>query len=186
MTRQSDIINANFKFLDNKIKEIELFKSPNVIIQGNPTITNGQVTGLSKTDYLILPFEFDVKDRGFELTYCFRTGADVTTPQNLYGSKFSIASYVSGGKLTIRVSSNGTSWNVLDLITDLDIQPNTTYYIKLIFNRLSYTVKYSTDGVEYTQINNVVNPNAPAKGDIYLGIGNNQNNPFVFSFVPDF
>ena len=36
MTRQSDIINANFKFLDNKIKEIELFhgiQKPKLLFQ---------------------------------------------------------------------------------------------------------------------------------------------------------
>lgn len=165
--------------LDAKIKEIELYKSPNVLIEGEPTINNGQVTNLSKTNYLILPFQFDPKDRGFELTYNFRTGADVTTPQNLYGSKFSIASYVQNGKLTIRVSSNGTSWNVLDLVTSLDVQPNTTYYIKLIFNRLNYTVKSSTDGVEYSEIGYVVNTGIPFAGDVYIGIGNNQNNPFL-------
>lgn len=165
--------------INNKIKEIELYKTPNVLIEGEPSINNGQVTGFSRTNYLILPFQFDVGERGFELTYCFRTGADVTTPQNLYGSKFSIASYISGGKLTVRVSSNGTSWDVLDLITSLDVQPNTTYYIKLIFNRLNYTVKASTDGVQYSQIGYVVNTGVPFKGDVFIGIGNNQNNPFL-------
>lgn len=165
--------------LGDKIKEIELFKSPNVLIQGEPTINNGQVTELSKTNYLILPFEFDVKDRAFELTYCFRTGTDVTTPQNLFGSKFSIASYISGGKLTIRISNNGTSWDVLDLITTLDIQANTTYYIKIIFNKLSYEIKSSTDGVEYSQIGYVVDTRRPFAEDVFIGIGNNQNNPFL-------
>lgn len=165
--------------INNKIKEMELYKTPNVLIEGEPSINNGQVTGFSRTNYLILPFQFDVGERGFEFTYCFRTGVDVTTPQNLYGSKFSIASYVSGGKLTVRVSSNGASWDVLDLVTSLDVQPNTTYYIKLIFNRLNYTVKASTDGETYSQIGYVVNTGVPFKGDVFIGIGNNQNNPFL-------
>lgn len=179
LSTQVEANTTNISYLDGKVRDIELFKSPNVLIQGEPTINNGQVTGLSKTNYLILPFEFDVKDRAFELTYAFRTGNDVTTPQNLFGSKFSIASYVSGGKLTVRISSNGTSWDLLDLITNLDIQANTTYYIKLIFNKLSYEIKSSADGVEYSQIGYKVDTRSPFAEDVFIGIGNNQNNPFL-------
>lgn len=172
-------IRADVDELDKKIDEILVQRVPDAIIVGNPTIQNGQVSGFSSSDYLILPFLFDVKERAFELTYCFKTGNDVTTPQNLFGSNYCIASYISNGKLTVRVSGNGTSWNVVSLETSLTVLPNSIYYIKIIFNRLNYTIKASTDGVEYTQIGYVVDTTKPFAGQVYIGVGNNQNNPFL-------
>lgn len=171
-------IRADIDALDKRIDETLVPKTVNAIIIGEPTITNSQVSGFSQTSYLALPFLFDVGDRGFEFTYCFRTGEDITTPQNHFGSKFSIASYIANGKLTTRVSSNGTSWDVLDLETSLTIAKNSIYYIKIIFNKLNYVIKASTNGVEYNEIARVVDTRHPFAGDVTIGIGNNQNNPF--------
>lgn len=171
-------IRADIEAVDKRIDETLIPKSVNAIIIGEPTITNGQVSGFTQTSYLTLPFLFDVGDRGFEFTYCFRTGEDITTPQNHFGSRYSIASYISGGKLTIRVSSNGTDWDILSLETVLEIVKNSIYYIKIIFNKLNYVIKASTDGVNYNEIARVVNTKPPFAGDITIGIGNNQNNPF--------
>lgn len=176
-TNTKDVLGA-VNELNDKIKEIELFKFPNALIIGEPTINNGQISNFSQTSYLALPFLFDVHDRGFELHYAFRTGDDITTPQNLFGSNYCIASYIADGKLTVRVSNNSTSWNALDIITDLDVRDNTTYYIKLVFNRLNYTILASTNGTDYSQIGYKVTTEQPHIGEVYIGIGNNKNNPF--------
>lgn len=166
--------------LNGKVNNISVSKFPNAVITGDLTINNGQTTGFSQTSYLALPFVFNTQNKGFEFHYAFKTNAtDVTTPQNLFGSRFCVASYISGGKLTVRVSSNGTSWDALDIETTLAVQANTTYYIKLESNLLSYTVSASTDGVTYNQIGYQVTTAQPKSGDVYIGIGNNKNNPFL-------
>lgn len=165
--------------LDAKIKEIQLYKFPNAIIIGQPTINNGQISGFSQQNYLALPFLFDVGDRAFELNYAFRTGDNVTTAQNLFGSNYCIASYIQNGKLNVRVSSNGTSWDIVSLETSLNVLANTVYYIKIAFNKLNYTISASTDGTTYNQIGYIVNTKKPITGNVFIGIGNNQNNPFL-------
>lgn len=165
--------------LDAKIKDIQLYKFPNAIIIGQPTINNGQISGFSQQNYLTLPFLFDVGDRAFELNYAFRTSDNVTTAQNLFGSNYCIASYIQNGKLNVRVSSNGTSWDVVSLETSLNVLANTVYYIKIAFNKLNYTISASTDGTTYNQIGYVVNTKKPIAGNVFIGIGNNQNNPFL-------
>lgn len=165
--------------LDAKIKDIQLYKFPNAIIIGQPTINNGQISGFTQQNYLTLPFLFDVGDRAFEFNYAFRTGDNVTIPQNLFGSNYCIASYIQNGKLNVRVSSNGISWDIVSLETSLNVLANTVYYIKIVFNKLNYTISASTDGTTYNQIGYVVNTKKPIAGNVFIGIGNNQNNPFL-------
>lgn len=181
LTTTSKTVVGAINELGEKIGNIKATaKFPNALIVGDLTINHGQIIGFSTSKYMIMPFVFNNHDKGFEFHYAFRTNeTDITTPQNLFGSKFCMASYVSGGKLWVRVSNNGTSWDALDIETSLQVQTNTTYYIKIEFNKLSYTISASTDGVTYNQIGYKVSTLQPKPGDIYIGVGNNKNNPFL-------
>lgn len=121
--------------VDDKVKDLQLYKFPNAIIYGQPTINNGQISGFSSANYLGLPFVFDTKDRGFEINVAFTTNSDITTAQNIFGSKFCIALYVQNGQLVFR-AGNGSDWTVADITTTLSVQANTTYYVKIAFNKL--------------------------------------------------
>lgn len=159
------------------VEEAKLFKFPNATIKGDLNINHGQVSGFSNENYLILPFAFNVAGKAFELNLAFTTGSDVTIPQNIIGSKFCLAAYIQSGKLTTRISTSGTNWEISKELS-FTVTPNTTYYIKLSYDRLQYKLQYSTDGKEYSQSWVEVNPNYPAEGLIYIGVGNNFNNPF--------
>lgn len=172
-----ELINKNY--VDEKVSEIELFKFPNAIIHGNPTINNGQVSGFSSENYLSLPSIFNLHDRGFEFNFAFRTNSDVNTAQNILGSQFCMALYIQNGKIRLRVSSNGSSWDIVDIEGSIDIQPNTTYYVQIYFDKLTYKLRYSLDGIDYTDIASVVASVSPYPKQIYLGIGNNFHNPFA-------
>lgn len=168
----------NFNVLAEKVAEIELFKFPNVIIHGEPTINNGQVSNFSNDNYLSFPAVFNLHDRGFEFNFAFRTGTDVNTAQNILGSNFCIALFIQNGKIRLRVSSNGSSWDLVDVEGSIDIQANTLYYMQIYFDKLTYKLKYSTDGIDYTDIASKVASVSPYAKQIYLGIGNNYHNPF--------
>lgn len=159
------------------IEEVKLFKYPNATIKGDLNINHGQISGFSNENYLILPFIFDVTGKAFELNLAFTTGDDVTLPQNVIGSKFCLAAYIQNGKLTTRISTSGTNWEI-SKESSLAVTPNTTYYIKLSYDRLQYKLQYSLDGKSYTQDWVEVNPNTPKEGLVYIGVGNNFNNPF--------
>ncbi|MBQ0113229.1 MAG: hypothetical protein KBT03_08890 [Bacteroidales bacterium] len=163
--------------VDDKVKELQLYKFPNAIIYGQPTINNGQISGFSSANYLGLPFVFDTKDRGFEINVAFTTNSDVTIAQNIFGSKFCIALYIQNGQLVFR-AGNGSDWSVADITTTLSVQANTTYYVKIVFNKLNYTISYSTNGEDYESIGSKVTTIPPTVGQVNIGIGNNQHNPF--------
>lgn len=167
-----------FNALADKVADIELFKFPNAIIHGEPTINNGQVSGFSSENYLSLPSIFNLHERGFEFNFAFRTSDNVTTAQNILGSRFCMALLIENKKIKLRVSSNGTSWNLVDIEGNIEIQPNTTYYIQIYYDRLTYKLKYSLDNEEYTEIASRVASTSPYPAQIYLGIGNNFFNPF--------
>lgn len=120
---------------------------------------------------------FDTKDRGFEVNVAFTTSTDINVAQNIFGSKYCIALFVQNGQLTLRVG-DGSSWSIVDIVTSLSVKANTSYYIKIAFNKLNYIISCSTDGTNYEQIGSKVTTIAPSIGQVYLGIGNNQHNPF--------
>lgn len=165
--------------LNKRIEDIKLFKFPNAVIHGEPTVTAGQISDFSNQSYLVFPFVFDFRGKAFEISVAFTTKSDVTTAQNLLGSNYCIAVYILNRKLVFRVSSNGTSWNAVDYTTNVTINPNTTYYFKFTFNRLNYKISYSTDGDEYTQDGYVTTTLEPNPREVYIGVGNGFVNPFL-------
>lgn len=181
-TSTTDALSANMgRVLKEKVDEIELFKSPNATIIGNPTIEHGQVSGFSKEPaaYLTLPFSFDSVGKKFELNLAFTTGSDVNTPQNIIGSSYCMAIYIEQGKLNVRISNNGTSWDVWSYVHEgLTFVANHPYYVKLTYTGINYNLKLSENGKDYIDLANLGATKYPYKRLIYLGIGNNFNNPF--------
>lgn len=164
--------------LKSSIDDIKLFKFPNVIIHGDPTVNNGQISNFSSSNYLMLPFVFNFEGKAFELSMAFTTGSNVTNAQNLFGSNYCMAAYIANGHLIFKVSSNGTSYNAVDYTTKVAIEANKTYYFKFIFDRLNYKIQYSLNGTDYILDGTVVSTLEPHPGQIYIGIGNGFNNPF--------
>lgn len=170
-------LDKRIEHAEEQIDEMVLFKYPNATIKGDLNINHGQVSGFGNANYLVLPFAFDMAGKAFELNLAFTTGSDVTAPQNIIGSKFCIAAYIQNGNLTTRISTSGTNWEI-SKESSFAITPNNTYYVKLSYDRLQYKLQYSADGKTYSQDWVDVNPNAPKEGLVYIGVGNNFNNPF--------
>lgn len=146
-----DGIKQDVSNLQAKVEQIELFKFPNAIIRGTPTIQNGQISDFSTVSYLQFPFLIDFQDNAFQVDFCFTTSTNVQTQQNIIDSNFGIALAIKDGKGLMAISSNGTNWNIGSAVGTIAIQPNTTYYARLLWNKLQYKTLLSTDGQTYTQ-----------------------------------
>lgn len=159
--------------LDDKIKELELFKFPNVTIIGTPIINNGQISNFSATSYLKFPFLVDFRNQPFEINMAFTTGANVVSQENIFDSDFGLAFAVRNSRFVIAISTNGTSWDLGEGVGTLTVQPNTTYYIRLSWSGSQYILYYSFDGVSFTPDITKAGTAQPYPKQIYIGVGEN-------------
>lgn len=169
-------VTSELESINNKIKDIELFKFPNTTIVGEPTINNGQISNLSTTAYLKFPFLVDFKNRPFEIQMEFTTGSNVTSQQNIFDSDFGLAFAIRNNAFVIAVSSNGVNWNIGEGVGTHAISANTTYKVKLGWDGSVYTLSYSTDGGESWVIDiTKTSSEAPYPKQIYIGVGESNS-----------
>lgn len=166
------------KILSDKISELELFKFPNVTIVGEPTIQQGQISDFTMENYLEFPFLVDFRNRPFEINFAFTTGTNVDTQQNILDSEFGLAFAIRNEHLVLALSTNGSSW-ATEQIGTLTLQPQTTYRIKISWNRLLYKVQYSIDGGN-TYIDDITfgQTQQPYPKQMFIGVGKLADNYF--------
>lgn len=169
----SDYNPAHKKYVDDQIKEVELYKFPNVTIVGEPTINHGQITDFSSTSYLKFPFLVDFHNNAFEINMEFTTGSNVLNQENIFDSDFGLAFAVRQGKFVIAISTNGTSWNIGEGVGTHNIQARTTYYVRLSWNKLVYKLEYSFDNQTFTTDISKTAATQPYPKQIYIGVGEN-------------
>lgn len=153
----------------DKVQEIEAARFVDATIIGEPSILQGQVSGFSTVSYLQFPFTLDLHNKAFQIDFCFTTATNVQAQQNILDSRFGLALAISGGKGIMAISSNGTSWDIGSTTGTINIQSNTTYYARVIWNRLQYKTQLSTDGVNYTDDMVIVDTRSPFPTTIYIG-----------------
>lgn len=177
---ERDITNLDIDVtaLEEKVKDLELFKFPNLTIIGTPTIQSGQVSDFTTSDYLEFPFLVDFRNQPFEINFAFTTGTDVTTQQNILDSEYGLAFAIRNSRLVLAISYDGATW-AFESVGTLEITPDTTYRVKITWNRLVYTVSYSTDGGEtYTQDISHASAGQPYPKQMYIGAGKLATNAF--------
>lgn len=168
VSEYSDTVQGHLQTLHDNIKDIELFKFPNATIIGEPIIDHGQVSGFTENDYLQFPFILDLHNRPFVIDFCFTTGDDITGQQNILDSEFGLALAIMNGRGLMAISHNGTSW-AGSVTGTLQIQPNTTYYARLSWNRMNYQTQLSTDGKTYTPDMNFGSTQSPYPRTMFIG-----------------
>lgn len=140
-------------------REYEYYKydtEPNASIVGSfGRITDGIASGFSATNCLQVPETIEVGSNTWERVIKISTGSDVNTEQTIWGASPDhqglLLRIVDGRKLRLWLSTNGTSWDLANLVTSsLSISAYTTYYIKISFDGSQYLVDVSTDGISYT------------------------------------
>lgn len=125
-------------------------------VVGSPTISNdGVVSGFSTSNYIQLPSLFRPGSSPWERVVCFTTGSDVSPAQMItFFNPVEDTTKTGGGFLSVyqgkvymSLSSNNTSWNIVnDNVSNTTLSPNTTYYVKLKFTGTEYQKWLSITG----------------------------------------
>ena len=150
-------------------------KVPNVLIEGNPTNTNGIISNFSEDNYL------DVlngkKDDNAEYVIKFTTvSVTKATVQTIYCAEYFF---------TLEIKAN--TWDVITYnwetgadTTLFTASANTTYWVKISVNGKTKTFSYSTDGENYTQVANFTDNDMDATDSYLLRIGNHSANALLY------
>lgn len=147
---------------------------PNTLIYGNPTVSNGVVSGFSEGNYLQL---LNGKQDKADYIIKFTTGsATKSTTQGIYCAE---------NFFTLEISSN--TWNITTYnwetntnTTLFTANANTTYWVKISVNGKTKTFSYSTDGTTYIQVASFTDNNMDITNDYPLRIGNHSANRLLY------
>ena len=178
-------------FVGVKIGEvIPSVVNPNISITGELTNNNGVFSGFSTANYISLLNTFNPGSNPWEMVFKITSGSDVNTNQEVYGCAKEIEGghfNITSGKIVFYASSNGTSWDIANAATGTTIlNPNTIYYIKIVFTGSQYVVYLSDTGVfggeESTEIT-ITSSLIATPDSLVLGLDNlvNPSNPFLGS-----
>lgn len=158
--------------ITNRINEIELYKTPNLSITGSPTITQGQVSDFSASNYMQFPFALDLTEAtSISIITAFTTGSNVTTQENVLDSYYGIAFAISGGHFVLALGSNGSSWDIANGVSGTaTVETETTYFVRISWDGTNYILSYSTDaGDTWTDDITVVSSTVLYETQVYIG-----------------
>lgn len=158
--------------ITKKINEIELYKTPNLTITGSPTITQGQVSGFSASDYMQFPFALDLYEAtSISIVMDITTGSNVTTQENILDSYYGIAVAIVDGKFVMSLGSTGSSWDIASGVTGTHtVEAETTYFVRVSWDGTNYVLSYSTDaGDTWTNDITVVSSTVLYQTAVYIG-----------------
>ena len=159
-------------------------------VEGSPTISNGEVSDFSDSDYLSIPVVYNDTDSGqiIEFMFPIMLTTSGSSTDGIYDERLftgpNASNFINGFRLTVD-SSNMlrfrfayTSNSVLDLQGTTSLSLNTKYYVKFIFdNRDSLSnvvmsMETSTDGTNWTTY---ASAQMPYTGGIYIASTGNKN-----------
>lgn len=172
--------------VDNKIQDISMAKSPNVVITGDLNVNNGQLSGFTSNDYCQFPYQVDLRNKEFEILFHCKTDI-LGRNQSIMGSHFGLnfaIHYTEGRNLfAIGLSWAGEEWDVVKEGTH-DIQAGVSYLVSISWktaenNHKYYTVKYSLDdGETWTTDISIQSGISLSTQTIYIGVNYAKQQPF--------
>lgn len=148
---------------------------PNSLIYGNPTVSNGIVSGFNEENYLQLLN--GKQDNNAEYVVKFTTGSvtkassqDIYCAENffileIYNNTWNVVTY---------------NWETEANVTLFTASANTTYWVKISVNGKTKTFRYSTDGESYTLVASFTDNNMDITNDYPLRIGNHSANRLLY------
>ena len=102
---------------------------------------------------LLLPEAAQPTGINWEVQVKVTTSSDVSTEQCLIGDWILYDGFllqIISGKMALWASSNGTSWDIAnDIRSATAVLANTTYYVKMSYDGVKYSIDVSTDGAIY-------------------------------------
>ena len=122
----------------------------NFIKVGNVQVGNdGIVNGFGPANSLQLPQVFNPGDNSWEIVLKIKFGSRRCYFFGNTNGTYGIVLGKQNGKLEVSLSSNNSNWNITGDITDVALEDNTEYYIKLSYNLTSYQAEAPIDGITW-------------------------------------
>ena len=110
---------------------------------------DGIVSGFGPTNSLQLPEVFNPGDNSWEIVLKIKFGSKRCYFFGSTNGTYGIVLGKQNGRLEVFLSSNNSSWNIASGLTDVVLDDNTEYYIKLSYDLTSYKVEASVDGITW-------------------------------------
>lgn len=146
--------NAVYEAIDTisqQINNLQIAKNPNFSIIGDITLSSGNASNFTASDYLQFPYTWNFGNYTWELQFAFTTSNDVTTEQYIIDSYYGVRVAINNGKFELSISSNGTSWNIANATAGTDtVEGEFVYTVKVTFDGTSYVLSYSLDEETFT------------------------------------
>ena len=161
------------KFNNTAVNDVYFNRNVGYTVVGSPTISDGVVSGFSANDYLTLGGSFSTGSP-FEVCLRLRFPSAPNTKYVVAAAGFYI--YLSDTKrISIQFQQTGSTWVYAG--TNANLELNTWYFIKFIYDGTSISCKYSLNGIDW--IDGTSNPITPVVRNIAPNIGyRSSNNPF--------
>lgn len=128
---------------------------------GNVNIVNRTIKNFSDTSYVYTNAIKTLHTAStWDLIVKVRTGSDVSSQQYVIAGSGTTARdfviFLQNNKLTWQMSSNGTSYDIVNKNSSLTVSPNIVYYFRIQFTGSAYALYYSTNGGRtFTQVDKI-------------------------------
>lgn len=128
---------------------------------GNVNIVNRTIKNFSDNSYVYTNAIKTLHTAStWDLIVKVRTGSDVSSQQYVIAGSGTTARdfviFLQNNKLTWQMSSNGTSYDIVNKNSSLTVSPNIVYYFRIQFTGSAYALSYSTNGGRtFTQVDRI-------------------------------
>lgn len=128
---------------------------------GNVNIVNRTIKNFSDNSYVYTNAIKTLHTAStWDLIVKVRTGSDVSSQQYVIAGSDTTARdfviFLQNNKLTWQMSSNGTSYDIVNKNSSLTVSPNIVYYFRIQFTGSAYALSYSTNGGRtFTQVDRI-------------------------------
>lgn len=128
---------------------------------GNVNIVNRIIKNFSDNSYVYINAIKTLHTAStWDLIVKVRTGSDVSSQQYVIAGSGTTARdfviFLQNNKLTWQMSSNGTSYDIVNKNSSLTVSPNIVYYFRIQFTGSAYALSYSTNGGRtFTQVDKI-------------------------------
>lgn len=139
-------------------------------VVGNPTITDGVVSGFSGSDALLLNNNLDIKN-GLEAVFKIHTASTLPN-DNQYIMVYNPGNNSVNQPLGLWLGTSGKvafSTRTGNIVSASALNNDTDYYLKVTSSSGVYELFYGTDGVNYTSIGTSTDTDAALTNHIELG-----------------
>lgn len=128
---------------------------------GNVNIVNRTIKNFSDNSYVYTNAIKTLHTAStWDLIVKVRTRSDVSSQQYVIAGSGTTARdfviFLQNNKLTWQMSSNGTSYDIVNKNSSLTVSPNIVYYFRIQFTGSAYALSYSTNGGRtFTQVDRI-------------------------------